>query len=318
LNDPLRPVHLADIVGQHSVTQPLSVAIKAAIQRNEPLSHVLFYGPPGLGKTSLANTIAAEMNSPLVITSGPAISSQRDILALINSLQPNSVLFIDEVHRLKQNLEEVFYPILEDNQMHVMLGKPPRPIILPLQPVTIVAATTRFGAISQPLRDRFQHVYHLASYSIEELSTIIERSAVKLNLDITKSAITAIAQRSRGTPRWANHYLYHARDYASITKSAKITIAATNRTFSSLHVDPIGLLPQDYQYLDALNTTFKGGPVGLATITSVLQSDEATVHDTIEPYLITNLLIQRVPQGRILTQAGRKYLMKQTHFSKVA
>ncbi|MBO4889630.1 MAG: Holliday junction branch migration DNA helicase RuvB [Lachnospiraceae bacterium] len=303
----LRPQCLDDYIGQNKVKENLSVYIEAARGRGDPLDHVLFYGPPGLGKTTLACIIANEMGVHIKITSGPAIEKPGEMAAILNGLNEGDVLFIDEIHRLNRQVEEVLYPAMEDYAIDIMVGKGPtaRSIRLELPHFTLVGATTRAGLLTAPLRDRFGVISRLEFYSPSELATIIRHSAVILNVEIEESGAYELARRSRGTPRLANRLLKRVRDFAQVRHNGVITEAVAVEALDLMGVDPMGLDQSDRNMLLTMIHKFAGGPVGLDTIAAAIGEDAGTISDVIEPYLIQNGFINRTPQGRVIT--GRCY-----------
>ena len=304
----LRPQYLDDYIGQESTRQTLGVYIQAAKERNESLDHVLFHGPPGLGKTTLAGIIANEMGVNVKITSGPAIEKPGEMAAILNGLQERDVLFVDEIHRLNRQVEEVLYPALEDFAIDIMIGKGPtaRSIRLELPPFTLVGATTRVGMLTAPLRDRFGVVYRLELYTEEELTTIILRSAKVLDVEIDEKGALELAKRSRGTPRLANRLLKRVRDFAQVRYDGCITHAVANYALDLLDVDRYGLDTVDRNVLLTLIEKFQGGPVGLDTLAAAISEDTGTLEEVYEPFLLKNGFIQRTPRGRIATE--RAYL----------
>lgn len=299
----LRPQYLDDYIGQNKVKENLRIFIEAARNRGEALDHVLFYGPPGLGKTTLASIIANEMNVNLKITSGPAIEKPGELAAILNGLAENDVLFIDEIHRLNRQVEEVLYPAMEDYAIDIMIGKGPsaKAIRLDLPRFTLVGATTRAGMLSAPLRDRFGVVDRLEFYSIEELATIVCRSADVLHVDIDDSGAGEIARRSRGTPRLANRLLKRVRDFAEVKYYGQITEEIATEALNSLAVDSMGLDQTDRNILEAMMFKFMGKPVGLDTLAAAVGEDPGTIEDVYEPYMIKHGFINRTPRGRVAT-----------------
>jgi Holliday junction DNA helicase RuvB len=305
--DSLRPRFLDDYIGQQSVKENLSVFIQAAKGRSESLDHVLLFGPPGLGKTSLSMIIANELGVHFHVTSGPAIEKQGDLAALLTNLQPGDVLFIDEIHRLSRAVEEVLYPAMEDFALDIMIGKGPsaRSVRLDLPPFTLIGATTRAGLLSAPLRDRFGVIEHLDYYGIDDLARIVRRTAGILQFPVEESAAEEIAKRSRGTPRVANRLLKRVRDFAQVEHSTVITKTIAGNAMSRLKVDELGLDELDYKVLQTIIVKFSGGPVGLDTLAAAVGEESGTIEDVYEPYLIQMGFIQRTPRGRIAT--GRAY-----------
>lgn len=306
----LRPTELSDYVGQASVKENLNIVMQAAKQRSEVLEHLLFYGPPGLGKTTLAFIIAREMGVNIRVTSGPAIERAGDLASLLTNLSPGDVLFIDEIHRLNKVVEEVLYPAMEDFALDIILGKGPgaRSIRMDLPKFTLIGATTRIGLISSPLRDRFGATYRLEYYTPEELQKIIVRSAKILNAQIDPKAGLELAQRSRFTPRIANRLLKRVRDFAQVRGHVTINQEVVKEALKLLEVDALGLDKNDRRILDCLIHKFSGQPVGLATLAAATGEEEDTITDVHEPFLIRLGLLVRTPKGRQATEAGYKHL----------
>ena len=306
----LRPESLDQYVGQSKAKNNLKIFIEAAKSRNEPLDHVLFYGPPGLGKTTLATIIAHEMGVHIKVTSGPAIEKPGEMAAILNNLAENDILFIDEIHRLNRQVEEVLYPAREDYSIDIMIGKGQgaRSIRLDLPKFTLVGATTRAGLLTAPLRDRFGVINKLEFYTVDELKQIIIRSAGLLNVEIDEKGATELARRSRGTPRLANRLLKRVRDFAQVKYDGVITEDVANLALDLLEVDKLGLDKGDRSILETMIDKFDGGPVGLDTLAAALGEDSGTLEDVYEPYLIQNGLLQRTPRGRIATRLAYEHL----------
>jgi Holliday junction DNA helicase RuvB len=306
----LRPKRLADYINQDKVKDNISIGIAAARGRGEPLDHVLLYGPPGLGKTTLAYIIAAEMQVSIRVTSGPAIERIGDLAAILTGLQSGDVLFIDEIHRLSRVVEEFLYPALEESAIDWVTGKGPgaRAIRLAIKPFTLIGATTRYAMMSPPLRDRFGAVYRLDFHDADALTTIIRRSAAILDVPIDDAGAVAIAQRSRGTPRVANRLLRRVRDYAQVKADGAISDAVALEALGRLEIDGIGLDSVDYRVLRAIIEKFDGGPVGLETIAASISEDADTIMDVYEPYLLQLGFIQRTPRGRQATRLAYEHL----------
>ena len=306
----LRPSTLSQYIGQEPLKARLQVYIQAARQREEPLDHVLLYGPPGLGKTTLAMVIANEMGVGLRTTSGPAIEKSGDLLALLNELQPGDVLFIDEIHRMPKTVEEMLYSAMEDFYVDIIAGEGPtaRPIHFPLPPFTLIGATTRDGMLSQPLRDRFGIVEHMAYYTTAELAEIIQRSADIFNTTIKESGAIELARRSRGTPRVANRLLRRVRDFAMVKQRDDIDDAMVNFSLDLLKVDSAGLDEVDHKILRTMIEYYQGGPVGVNTIAANIGEEVDTIESMYEPYLLQIGFLQRTPRGRVVTQAAYEHL----------
>ena len=306
----LRPKLLDEYVGQAKVREQLEIFIGAAKKRSEALDHVLLFGPPGLGKTTLSHIIAHELGVNLRQTSGPVLEKPKDLAALLTNLEKNDVLFIDEIHRLSPVVEEILYPALEDYKIDIMIGEGPaaRSIKLDLQPFTLVGATTRAGMLTNPLRDRFGIVARLEFYTAQELLKIVTRSAGLLQVPADEDGAFEIARRARGTPRIANRLLRRVRDYAEVKGSGKITLDIANRALAMLDVDPQGLDLMDRKMLEAVIHRFDGGPVGLDNIAASIGEERETIEDVIEPYLIQQGYLQRTPRGRIATLAAYRHL----------
>lgn len=297
----LRPKTLSEYIGQNKVKQSMKIYIEAAKKRGEPLDHVLLYGPPGLGKTTLSNIIANEMNSNIRITSGPAIEKSGDLAAILTNLSEYDILFIDEIHRLNRAVEEILYPALEDYSLDIMIGKGPsaRSIRLDLPKFTLIGATTKAGSLTTPLRDRFGIVSRLELYNEEELNDIIRRSAKILEVEIDEKASEEIARRSRGTPRIANRLLKRVRDYAAVLGDGSITIKIAKTALNNLEIDELGLDEIDRKILDTIISKFNGGPVGIDTIATTIGEEVDTLEDVYEPYLIQIGFLSRTTRGRV-------------------
>ncbi|MFO0500371.1 MAG: Holliday junction branch migration DNA helicase RuvB [Pseudomonadota bacterium] len=308
----LRPKSLADFVGQPLLKENLKVFIQSAKQRGGALDHVLFAGPPGLGKTSLAHILAVELGVGFRATSGPVIAKGGDLAAILTSLQPHDVLFIDEIHRLSAAVEEILYPAMEDYKLDLVIGEGPaaRTVRVDVPPFTLVGATTRAGMLSNPLRDRFGVYGRLEFYSAAELEHVLHRAAALLGFPLDAQAARELATRSRGTPRLANRLLRRVRDFATVAGETTLTLATTQHALKRLGVDENGLDAADHRYLHALVTTFKNGPVGLGTLAASTGESEDTLEDMVEPYLLQLGFIQRTPRGRMATELAHVYIQK--------
>ncbi len=306
----LRPRRLAEYVGQEAVKENLRIAMVAAQQRGEPLDHVLLYGPPGLGKTTLANIIAAEMGVNIKVTSGPAIERPGDMAAIITGLRPQDILFIDEVHRLSRVVEEVLYPAMEDFFLSWVMGKGlgARSINLKVPPFTLIGATTRYALVSAPMRNRFGMVYRLDFYRVEAIQTLLNRSAAIMGIEVQQDGVEEIARRARGTPRVANRLLKRVRDYAQVVTKSAVTGDVAREALSKLEVDSLGLDEVDHRVLRALVEKFDGGPVGLETIAASISEEADTIMDVYEPYLMQLGFLSRTPRGRVATRLAYQHL----------
>ena len=310
LDRSLRPRSLDEFVGQDTLREQLAVAIEASAARGEALDHLLLAGPPGLGKTSLAQIVAAELDVPFVQTAGPALERKGDIAAFLTALEPRSVFFVDEIHRLARTLEETFYPAMEDHRLPITVGQGAgaRVVTLELPPFTLVGATTRTGLLTTPLRDRFGIQARLEPYTAEQLAQIVKRSAMLLNIELDERGAAAIAARSRGTPRVANRLLKRVRDYAEVRMEGVVTVAAAEGALALLEVDELGLDRLDREILGAICAKFGGGPVGLSTLAVAVGEEQDTIEDVYEPYLLQQGLIKRTPRGRAATPAAFAHL----------
>jgi holliday junction DNA helicase RuvB len=306
----LRPRRLAEFIGQEQLKVQLGVSIRAAAERGEALDHVLLAGPPGLGKTSLAHIVASELDVPFVQTAGPALERKADIAAFLSALEPRSVFFVDEIHRLPRAVEETFYPAMEDGQLPITVGTGAgaRVVTLDLQPFTLIGATTRTGLLTTPLRDRFGIQHRLEHYGVDHLAAIVMRSAGVLGVDVLSDGARAIAERARGTPRVANRLLKRVRDYAQVHGDGRIDPATAGAALDLLSVDHAGLDRLDRELLSAICTRFGGGPVGLSTLAVAVQEEADTIEDVYEPYLLQRGLLQRTPRGRVATEHAFRHL----------
>lgn len=310
LDSTLRPSEWSDYVGQETTKANLQILLRAAKERKHPAEHLLLYGPPGLGKTTLAHLIAREMDAPMRSTSGPAIEKVGDIAAILTNLTPGEVLFIDEVHRLNKMIEEVLYPAMESGSLNIVIGKGPsaRTIQLDLPPFTLVAATTRMALLSSPLRSRFSGgTFRLEFYTNEEIARILRRSASILGIDLTEDGAAEIARRARQTPRMANHYLKRCRDFAQV-HNLPLNEKTVRQALDLLEIDSLGLTSADRRILDILISKFNGGPVGLGTLAAATSEEEATIEDVHEPYLMQLGFLERTPRGRVATEKAHAHL----------
>lgn len=310
MENSLRPKTLDEYIGQSKVKENMKIYIEAAKKRGEPLDHCLFYGPPGLGKTTLSNIISNEMNSNIKITSGPAIEKPGDLAAILTNLSEFDVLFIDEIHRLSKSVEEILYPALEDYTLDIIIGKGPsaRSIRLDLPKFTLIGATTKAGSLTTPLRDRFGIIHKLELYTFEELSMIVKRSSSILGVEIDEEAAMEIARRSRGTPRIANRLLKRVRDYAAVLGDGDISIKITKVALNKLEIDELGLDDTDRKMLDVMITTYSGRPVGIETLAASLGEEVDTIEDVYEPYLMQLGFLARTPRGRIPLEGAYNHL----------
>ncbi len=306
----LRPKSMEGYVGQEKVKDNILVSINAAKLRGEAMDHVLLYGPPGLGKTTLAHIIAGELGSQIKITSGPAIERAGDLAAILTNLNERDVLFIDEIHRLNHNVEEILYPAMEDYTLDFIIGKGPsaQNVQLPLPKFTLIGATTKAGRLSSPLRDRFGVICRLENYSVEELTEIVERSAVKLGVQMEKSAAVEVAKRSRGTPRIANRLLRRVRDYSIVKGHEEVSLSDAKASLKMLEIDDLGLDAIDIRLMQSMVEKFNGGPCGLDTLAATVNEDANTIEDVYEPYLLQLGFIARTPRGRVLQKKGYEHI----------
>jgi Holliday junction DNA helicase RuvB len=310
LDRSLRPRRLEDFVGQPSLKEQLAISIEAAQARGEPLDHVLLAGPPGLGKTTLAQIVATELGVPFVQTAGPALERKADIAAFLTALEPRSVFFVDEIHRLQRALEETFYPAMEDRQLPITVGvgAGARVVTLDLPPFTLIGATTRTGLLTAPLRDRFGLQHRLEHYELDDLALIVTRSAQILDVALEPAGAVAIAERSRGTPRVANRLLKRVRDYAEVRGDGIVSASAAGAALTMLEIDDLGLDRLDRALLQALCQKFEGGPVGLSTLAVTVGEEQDTIEDVYEPYLLQRGLLKRTPRGRMATRRAFEHI----------
>jgi len=308
----LRPTRLEEFIGQDEMKEKLRIYITAAQRRNEPLDHVLLHGPPGLGKTTLAQIIAAEMGVNIRISSGPALEKAGDLAAILTNLRPCDVFFIDEIHRLRRNVEEILYPAMEDCKIDIILGEGPnaQSLRIDLPPFTLVGATTRAGLISAPMRDRFEVSFRMSFYTLDELQAVVIRAGRLLGVEVSEDGAAELARRARGTPRIANRLLRRARDFAEVKGEGRLDLEIAQRALAMLRIDAAGLDELDRAVLDLLITKFAGGPVGLETLAAALAEEKDTITDIVEPFLLQEGFIQRTPQGRIATARAFTHLGK--------
>lgn len=309
----LRPTKLDEFVGQTGIKEKLRIYVAATQGRNEPLDHVLLHSPPGLGKTTLAHIIAAEMGVNIRVSSGPAIEKAGDLAAILTNLQPRDIFFIDEIHRLRRSVEEILYPAMEEYKIDIILGEGPnaQSLRIDLPPFTLIGATTRAGLISAPLRDRFEVSFRLSFYGPEELRAIIIRAGEILGIEVIPEGAGELAKRARGTPRIANRLLRRTRDYAQVKGAGKIDMETAKRSLAMLEIDEVGLDRLDRAVLEAIVSKFNGGPVGLDTLAAALSEEKDTITDVVEPYLLKEGFIQRTPQGRVATDRAYTHLGKE-------
>lgn len=308
----LRPKTLVQFIGQAHIKEPLSISIEAAKRRAEPIEHVLLYGNPGLGKTTLASIIAREMGGNLKVTAGPALERVGDLAAILSNLSPGDVLFIDEIHRINKTIEEVLYTAMEDFAIDIIVGKGPaaRTLRMPVEKFTLIGATTRLNLLSSPLRDRFGHVYHLNFYEPEDIETIVTRNAEILRIPIDKDAATLISTRARRTPRVANRLLKRVRDFAEVRHNGEISETVADNALSMLYIDHYGLDSVDRKILETIIETFRGGPVGLNTLAAAVAEEMDTIETIYEPYLLQIGMLERTPRGRKTTSLAHTHLNK--------
>lgn len=306
----LRPTELVDFIGQERIKQNLNIALMAAKKRNEPLEHVLFYGPPGLGKTTLAHVVSNELGRNIKVTSGPAIDRAGDLASILTGLEEGDVLFIDEIHRLNKAVEEMLYPAMEDFVIDLIVGKGPaaKTLRLDLPHFTLIGATTRASLISSPMRDRFGHIYHLDFYGPGDIKEILKRSAKILRVNVEEDGLTEIANRSRKTPRIANRLLKRVRDYSEVADEQSVSIESARAALEQLAIDEMGLDEVDRKILSVLQSHFGGGPAGIESIAAAIAQDRQTIEDVCEPYLLQIGFIERTPKGRRLTPNAKKHL----------